>query len=93
MWNDECQRDFDEEKPVLLARYRFGVEQALARADFLQTDEVVVLQAFVIFLICLRRTDRYVSHHFSLRSFGRCILGKRYLNSTRSRAEFDVFNG
>jgi Fungal specific transcription factor domain len=57
LWDDECREKFGENKDDLLARYRFGVEQALARADFLETDEVVVLQAFVIFLICLRRND------------------------------------
>ena len=55
LWEEECRQNFGENKDDLLARYRFGVEQALARADFLQSDEVIVLQAFVIFLICLRR--------------------------------------
>lgn len=57
MWEEECRAYFGEEKSVLLARYRFGMEQALARADFLQTDEMIVLQAFVLFLISLRRND------------------------------------
>jgi len=57
MWPEETRVEFGEEKNDLLARYRFGVEQALARADFLQSDEYIVLQAFVIFLICLRRND------------------------------------
>lgn len=57
MWPDETRQIFGEDKNDLLARYRFGVEQSLARADFLQTDEYIVLQAFVIFLICLRRND------------------------------------
>jgi hypothetical protein len=57
MWPEECRTLFGEEKTDLLVRYRFGIEQALARADFLQTDEMIVLQAFVIFLICLRRND------------------------------------
>lgn len=51
----DCGRRFGEEKPVLLARYRFAVEQALARASFLTTEEAVVLQGFVVFLTCLRR--------------------------------------
>jgi len=42
---EECLAELGEEKKHLLARYRFGIEQALARADFLQTDELVVLQA------------------------------------------------
>lgn len=45
------------EKDVLLKRYRFGTEQALARADFLNTNEIVTVQAFVLFLVCVRRYD------------------------------------
>ena len=53
----DCQVKFGEDKNVLLARYRFAIEQALARANFLTTEEIIVLQAFVIFLICLRRNN------------------------------------
>ena len=53
----DCTVKFGEEKNVLLARYRFAIEQALARANFLTTEEIVVVQAFVIFLICLRRNN------------------------------------
>lgn len=53
----DCAVKFGEEKSILLARYRFAIEQALARANFLTTEEIIVLQAFVIFLICLRRNN------------------------------------
>nr|OQO13184.1 hypothetical protein B0A51_17700 [Rachicladosporium sp. CCFEE 5018] len=52
-----CYERFNEDKGVLLTRYRFAIEQALARANFLTTEEVIVLQAFVVFLICLRRNN------------------------------------
>lgn len=55
--SQECITKLGEDKSVLLARYRFAVEQALARANFLTTEELVVLQAFVIFLTCLRRNN------------------------------------
>jgi hypothetical protein len=42
---------------VLIDRYRFGTEQALAKANCLTTSELVVVQAFVIFLILVRRYD------------------------------------
>ncbi|KAI5359686.1 hypothetical protein Slin15195_G073160 [Septoria linicola] len=54
---EDCLSKLGEEKAVLLTRYRFAIEQALARANFLTTEEIVVLQAFVIFLICLRRNS------------------------------------
>lgn len=54
---DECLNKLGEEKGLLLSRYRFGVEQALARANFLTTEEMMVVQAIVIYLICLRRNN------------------------------------
>ncbi|KAK4628633.1 Bikaverin cluster transcription factor bik5 [Fulvia fulva] len=53
----DCLLKLGEEKSTLLARYRFAIEQALARANFLTTEEIVVLQAFVVFLMCLRRNN------------------------------------
>ncbi len=54
---DECKYRFGEAKADLLARFRFGMEQALARADFLRTDSIFVLQSFIIYLVCLRRHE------------------------------------
>ena len=54
---DECKYRFGESKFDLLAKFRFGMEQALARADFLRTDSIFVLQSFIIFLVCLRRHE------------------------------------
>jgi hypothetical protein len=53
----DCLNQLGEDRTILLTRYRFGIEQALARANFLTTEEVAVLQAFVLFLICLRRNN------------------------------------
>jgi hypothetical protein len=55
--NDECLESWGEDRTTLLQRYRFGLEQALARANFLYCDEIIILQAFIIFLILLRRND------------------------------------
>lgn len=53
----DCLQQWGEERSALLIRYRFALEQALARANFLYCDETVILQAFIIFLILLRRND------------------------------------
>ena len=45
------------EREYLLRRYRFAVEQSLAKAQFLDTSEIVTLQAFIIFLACARSHD------------------------------------
>jgi hypothetical protein len=54
---DECKYRFGESRVDLLARFRFGMEQALARADFLRTDSIFVLQSFLLFLVCLKRHE------------------------------------
>ena len=41
----------------MLKQYRFALEQSLARASFLQTSDLVVLQALSLFLIVVRRVD------------------------------------
>ncbi|KAM6483680.1 hypothetical protein HDV62DRAFT_359091 [Trichoderma sp. SZMC 28011] len=51
---DECCEIFGSHKGDLIDTYKFATEQALARAKFLETDELIVLQAFVIFLMSLR---------------------------------------
>lgn len=44
-------------KAVALERYRFAVEQAMARADLLNTQSMVLLKAAVLFLSALRSQD------------------------------------
>ncbi|KAE8442876.1 hypothetical protein EG329_002618 [Mollisiaceae sp. DMI_Dod_QoI] len=57
MTANEVMTNFGVPKETLLKQYRFGVEQALARAGFLNTNEIVTVQAFVLFLVCVRRHD------------------------------------
>jgi hypothetical protein len=51
----ECIQLLGDEKSELLRRYKYSVEQALAQAGFLETEEMLVLQALAIFLVGLRR--------------------------------------
>lgn len=57
MTPEEVKTSLNADKSQLLKRYRFATEQALARAGFLTTSEIVTLQAFVLFLVCIRRHD------------------------------------
>ncbi|USP76389.1 DNA binding protein [Curvularia clavata] len=54
---EECREKWGEERGTLLNRFRFGIEQGLARANFLYCDELVTLQAFIAFLLLCRRND------------------------------------
>ncbi|KAL8961021.1 MAG: hypothetical protein Q9193_002363, partial [Seirophora villosa] len=60
--DEECINTTGIEKESALKKYRFAFEQAMARAGFLSTTEMIILQAFTVFLICVRRHDdtRYV---------------------------------
>lgn len=62
MTDANCINVLGVEKQGTLEKYRFAVEQAMARAGFLCTQELVVLQSFTLFLTCVRRLDdsRYV---------------------------------
>jgi hypothetical protein len=48
---DEVRKYFKEPKSTLLARYRQCAEQALMNAGVLGTSELMVLQAFVLFIV------------------------------------------
>ncbi|KAE8443684.1 hypothetical protein EG329_001456 [Mollisiaceae sp. DMI_Dod_QoI] len=50
----EVKSNFGFEKTEAMHRYYFGTEQALARAGFLDTSELMTLQAFVLYLVVLR---------------------------------------
>ncbi|KAF2638808.1 hypothetical protein P280DRAFT_470847 [Massarina eburnea CBS 473.64] len=54
---EDCIAKWGETRDELLNKYRFGLEQALSRANFLYCDEMIILQAFVVFMILLRRND------------------------------------
>ncbi|KAL8721060.1 MAG: hypothetical protein Q9225_002171 [Loekoesia sp. 1 TL-2023] len=54
---EQCMHMTGMERESALKKYRFAFEQAMARAGFLSTTELVVLQAFTTFLICVRRHD------------------------------------
>ncbi|RYP82896.1 hypothetical protein DL769_001505 [Monosporascus sp. CRB-8-3] len=57
MEEDEVKLNFGVEKATLVNRHRFATEQALAKANFLTTSELVVVQAFTLFLVLVRRYD------------------------------------
>jgi len=49
----EVRECFMEERAELLSKYRFATEQALARANFLSTRNLMTLQAFAQFLVSI----------------------------------------
>jgi hypothetical protein len=51
MSKEECQAMFGETKSLLQAKYQFATKQALLKAEFLKSSDLVVLQAYVLFLV------------------------------------------
>lgn len=48
---EECFSIFHEDKDRLSIRYKFNIEAALTNADFLNSMDLVTLQAFVLYLV------------------------------------------
>jgi hypothetical protein len=53
----QCQSLFGETRNALVTRFRLGVELALSRTAFLSSSSLMVLQAFTILLLGLRKED------------------------------------
>ncbi|KAH6950090.1 fungal-specific transcription factor [Fusarium avenaceum] len=53
----ECERALHQSKTDLLRRYRLGIEYALLKAGFMHSSNLRVLQALVIYLTFVRKSD------------------------------------
>ncbi|PYH64489.1 transcription factor domain-containing protein [Aspergillus vadensis CBS 113365] len=58
MSSTTCLDKLNEDRSTLLERYRNGVERALARVDLSSSLDITLLQAFTIYLTCLRLDSR-----------------------------------
>ncbi|KAH6633915.1 fungal-specific transcription factor domain-containing protein [Chaetomium sp. MPI-SDFR-AT-0129] len=54
---EEVQLNFGTQKKTLVQKYRFAVEQALAKAEFLTKPDFTIVQALMLFLVLVRRHD------------------------------------
>ncbi|KAF2119645.1 fungal-specific transcription factor domain-containing protein [Lophiotrema nucula] len=85
MEEEDVVANFGLTKSDLSLRYRLGMELALAKADFLNSPDLNIVQAFTIFLCLLRRHDnpRYV-----WMMAGLVIRMARYLGLHRDGSHF-----
>ncbi|OJJ84645.1 uncharacterized protein ASPGLDRAFT_74065 [Aspergillus glaucus CBS 516.65] len=51
----QCLEALGENSETSIQKYRFATDQALVRANFIKSQNIHVLQAAVLFLLCLRR--------------------------------------
>jgi len=82
---DEVRTNFGAEKSQLVQQYRFALEQALAKADFITIPDLTVAQAFLIFLVLVRRHD---DTRFSWTLTGLCIRISQALGLHRDGTHF-----
>lgn len=52
---DQCIEILGEDSETCIQKYRLAMDQALVRANFIKSQNIHVLQAAVLFLLCLRR--------------------------------------
>ncbi|KAJ8103394.1 fungal-specific transcription factor domain-containing protein [Lipomyces tetrasporus] len=86
MEEDDIMTNFGFTKTDLNLKYRLGLEHALAKADFLNVPDVVLVQAFTIFLFLLRRHD---SPRFVWMMTGLLIRMAQALGLHRDGANFE----
>ncbi|TGO86872.1 hypothetical protein BPOR_0270g00060 [Botrytis porri] len=58
MTNEECLEFLDEERSILVTRYKTATEIALQESDFLNSVEIVTLQALITYIAAMRSHDR-----------------------------------
>lgn len=78
--------NFGSSKTDLNLKYRLGLEHALAKADFLNSPELGLVQALIIFLSLARRHD---SPRFVWMMTGIVIRMAQYLGLQRDGANFE----
>ncbi|KAK8058240.1 fungal specific transcription factor domain-containing protein [Apiospora phragmitis] len=81
----QVQINFNTDKARLLDQYRFGTEQALAKANFVCTSDAVVVQALTLYLVVVRRND---STRFSWTLTGLVIRLAQSLGMHREGTQF-----
>ena len=78
--------NFGSSKTELNLKYRLGLEHALANADFLNVPDIVLVQAFALFLGLVRRHD---SPRFVWMMTGLVIRMAQYLGLQRDGTHFE----
>ena len=52
MQDEECKKTMGESRTVLIERYSHATQQALIDAEYLRNPDVILLQAFTLYLVC-----------------------------------------
>lgn len=63
--DSRCKDRYGETKDSLMAQYRFGLEVALSKADYINTTDLTVLQAFILYLVSSIKSQATLRQIFS----------------------------
>ncbi|RMZ90467.1 hypothetical protein DV736_g2317, partial [Chaetothyriales sp. CBS 134916] len=85
-FSGQVMANFGCSKADLSLKYRLGLEHALAKADFLHCPDIVLVQAFAIFLALARRHD---SPMFVYMMTGLLVRMAQYLGLQRDGCHFN----
>ncbi|KAI0140204.1 hypothetical protein GGR57DRAFT_509487 [Xylariaceae sp. FL1272] len=88
MEEEDIAINFTSSKTELNLKYRLGLEQALAKADFLNVPDLGLVQAFAIFLFLVRRHD---SPRFVWMMTGLVVRMAQALGLQRDPSHFNIF--
>lgn len=58
MSQEDVLTELGGDKTVLLSQYQMAVQKAMVNASFLNTQDLAVLQAFVLYLVCQSQQDK-----------------------------------
>ena len=65
---EQCPSIFDTDKTALVSTYRAACEVAFERVGLVTTEDVTVLQSFVMYLVCILPSTHVAANCFSMRS-------------------------
>ena len=82
----QIMTNFGSSKTELSLKYRLGLEHALTKADFLNNPDIILVQAFALFLLLVRRHD---NPRFVWMMTGLAIRMGQYLGLQRDGAHFE----
>ncbi|KAE8146881.1 fungal-specific transcription factor domain-containing protein [Aspergillus avenaceus] len=85
-----CRKRFHEDKATLLEKFQTRVEQALLKANFLNTLDITVLQALVLYLFQARRVKNESNTLIGLAIGTAMRIGLHRDGASQGRPPFDV---
>lgn len=90
--DEDCERIMGQSRSMLIARFSNAAQQAFVNAEILKTSNLIVLQAFTLFLLAMR--EHYEAYSIWLLSGLAVRIGQRIgLHRESATEKVSVFEG